>query len=335
MPERLAISQQQAGRRPWRWPRRLRAAVACVLLAWPASRDAALLPLPVEPPRRLRFDPALRPGVAAVRDVTVPPVAAASDAHASATTLPRWATLLHAAQQDDPVAACRLAVLLDDCRMADDIGAMIETRISMAARSGDSLREAAAEIEALDASAEPLRASCGDAPPALVAQGWNFLLRAAIAGHEPSMYRFVTDPPLATESLDEARAALAAWRQHARVLLVGLLRRASPQALPLAYRAALGEVMVADLPLQPRDPAAVLRLGSALALLREDDANRNEELEMAALELPPAEQRRVRREGAQLARQFYEVRMPTAASGSDECAAGWPGMATAWIAYGY
>ena len=335
MPEGLSRSQRGAGHAPARW-RRLRAVAACALLAWPAWREAGLLPLPVEPPSRLRFETGLAPGIAFV----APRVAAAPggtwrEAAASTTTMPRWATLLHAAQQDDPVAACRLAVLLDDCRMADDIGAMIETRISMAARAGDGLREAAAEIEALDASADPLRASCADAPPALVAQGWSFLLRAAIAGHEPSMYRFVTDPPLAAQAPDEAHAALAAWRQHARVLLVGLVRRASPQALPLAYRAAQGEPLVADLALQPRDPAAVLRLGSALAMLLEDDANRASELETAALELSPAVQRQARREGAQLARQFFEARSPTAASGSDECAAGWPGMASAWIAYGY
>jgi len=323
VPAGLIRSWRGAGHDPGRWRRGLRAAAACALLAWPAWREAGLLPLPVEPPSRLRFETGLTPGPAFV----APPLPAAPGAaqrEAVAATMPRWATLLHAAQQDDPVAACRLAVLLDDCRMADDIGAMIETRISMAARAGDGLREAAAEIEELEASAEPLRASCADAPPALVAQGWNFLLRAAIAGHEPSMYRFVTDPPLAAQAPAEARAALAAWRQHARVLLVGLLRRASPQALPLAYRAAQGEPLVADLPLQPRDPAAVLRLGSALAMLLEDDANRASELETAALELPPAVQRQARREGAQLARSvtdraIRQRRMRCRMAGDGEC----------------
>ena len=311
----------------------LRAAVLGLLLGLPAPRPHAPLPLPVAPPLRHVFDPGLAPVV--LREL--PPRRAwrlAPQARPAAAA-PAWQALLPAAQADDPVAACRLALLLDDCRLAADVAAMIDTQLSMAAQSGRAAQEAAAEIAALEASAEPLQRSCGDAPPALVGHGWSFLLRAAIAGHEPSMYRFVTDPPFDPAAPAEAQAALDAWQRHAGLLLGDLLRRASPHALRLAYRVAQGEALVGDRALQPRDPRAVLRLGTALAVVQEDDSARSVELAEVEAELSPAQTRQARTEGARLALHFLQPREPTAPSGSDECAAGWPGRASAWVAYGY
>jgi hypothetical protein len=319
-------------RRPeGRPPRLARALLAAWLAAWPAAWRAPAGPLPVAPPHAQRFDPdfpplhaqlAPRPARRRMRGVPMAPA-------------PAWSTLLAQAADEDPVAACRLALLLDDCRLLRDVEAMSATRLSMALREGRAAGEAAAEIAALEFSADPLRTACGDAPAELVAHGWSFLLRAALAGHEASMYRFVTDPPLDPARPDEAAAALQAWRTHAAPLLGALLQRASPQALPLAYRAAQGVALVADQPLQPRDAFATLRYGAALARLNEDDSNLTVQLEGVEAELSPARRRQARAEGARLAVRFQVAAEASGGSaGREECASGWPGMAHAWAVQG-
>ena len=126
----------------------------------------------------------------------------------------------------DPITACQLAVLLEDCRLSRDVDAMIETEVSMAQREG---RSPAAEIVRLDDVAAGSRAACGAAPPELQAHEWEFLHRAALAGHEASMYRFVTDLPLAGLPRSEHERALAAWRRDAPAVLAALVQRRSPR----------------------------------------------------------------------------------------------------------
>lgn len=246
-----------------------------------------------------------------------------------------WSTLLADAAADDPVAACRLAVLLEDCRLARDIEVMIETELSMAEREGRGPASVASEIVALEASAASARAACGAAPPALLAHEWNYLLRAALAGHEPSMYRFVTDLPVDAQWPDEAAAARVAWRRYAPEILSALVQRRSPESLVLAYRAAQGFAILGDQPLQRRDPRAAARLGAALAIVHEDDPALAVELAALARELDQVQLHRARSEGARLADGFLAATRDGLASGGEECDRGWPGMQATWTAYGY
>lgn len=315
----------------WHW---LAAGLAgLLLLAWSGWRPAATLPLGVGPVERTRWSlssPDLRGPVQsppfATRAVTLP---ASADA--------RWSALLatSAGDDDDAVAACRLAVLIDDCQLVRDVDAMIDTELSMAAREGRAADSVADEILRLDASAAPARESCGDAPPELLAHGWSFLLRAALAGHEPSMFRFVIDLPRDPSRPAEDAAALAAWHRHAPALLDRLVQRRSLQALPIAYRAAQGFPIAGDEVLQPRDPFVVMRLGSALALVLGDDSTLDVDLALLEHELPAAQRRAARAQGERLADAFLQAgQAPLAPAFDEECAAGWPGMPAAWLAYG-
>jgi hypothetical protein len=251
---------------------------------------------------------------------------------------PRWIPLLVAADGGDPLAACRLSLLLDDCRLASAVSRMIETQVSMAASSEVPLAQAASEIGELELSVEALQRSCADVPPALVERGWSYLLHAAIAGHAPSMLRFLTDPPLDAASPYETRTATAAYRENAALFLGDLLQRASPEALELAFRASQGVALALDQPIQVRDPAAVVRIGTALAMLGDDGGDTQAAIEQALSELSSRQAQQAHADGQRLVNRFLRP-MPAALSqpagwpGADECSAGWPGHVAGYTAY--
>jgi hypothetical protein len=311
-----------------------RLAVALVCGCVPSVSDdppGSSLPLDVAPIVRARFafaSPGLdraSPLPAFSRSVQAFPDTARHD----------WAALLAAAATDDPVPACRLAVLLEDCRLARHVDVMIDTELSMAEREGRGPESVATEIIALEASGAEAQAACGMAPSELLAHEWSYLLRAALAGHEASMYRFVTDLPIDPHWPDETAAALAAWRRHAPAILSALVHRRSPDSLMLAYRAAQGFAIFGDEPLQPRNARAAARLGRALEIVHEDDPALAVELAALAHELESAQHRQAREEGERLAEAFMLAAPGRPSSGGDECDAGWPGMQAMWTAYGY
>jgi TPR repeat protein len=261
---------------------------------------------------------------------TRPALPAAPDA------APRWFALITAADAGAADAACRLGLMLDDCRLVADVDAMIDTQIAMAAQGEVDPAQAEREIGALQASVEAQRAVCGALPADLPERAWRYLMHAAIAGHEPSMYRFVIDPPLPSARSAEFRAALRAWHANAPLLLGSLLQRGSPESVALAFRAAQGEVFLDGQALLPRDPATVVRLGTALIALREDDVASLLVVERALSELSRTAARRALYEGQRLTERLLQPAPALArADGGDECRAGWPGMESAYLAYSY
>ncbi len=240
-----------------------------------------------------------------------------------------WSRWLQAANDGDPVAACRFALLLDDCRRAREVEAMVNTQLSMAAAGDTDATGAARDIAVLQASVDALHARCAVLPDVLLQHDADFLLRAALAGHAPSMLRYLVDPPLSAPSAPEREAALAAYRRHARLFLDALLQRTEPDALALAFRIAQGEEFVAGAPIRPRDPAAAARYGSALLALREDDAATLIGVETALSQLDAARARHAQHEGRQLATRFLsrqaQLMDAPAETSWDECTRGWPG----------
>jgi hypothetical protein len=258
-----------------------------------------------------------------------------ASAPAAPDTTAHWWPLRTRAEAGEPLAACDLSLLIEDCALVADVADMVDTHIAMAARSGIDAGDAAREILALQASVEALQPQCASLPAEVAAQAWHYLLAAAIAGHEGSMYRFIVDPPLPREAGPAQSAALSVWHANAPLLLGSLLQRGSPEALALAFRAAQGEVFVGTRPLQAREPLAVVRLGTALVAVRTDDTSSQLVIERAADELPPALAARARSEGRALAERFLRrADIPMLARG-DECREGWPGMASAYAAYGW
>lgn len=316
-------------------------AVAALALTTTSGVPPALTPLAPTPPEPATLPdrhPVQHVGLALSIQMPSHPRTAHADTHvADRAALPGWRQLERAADAGDPRAACELSLLLDDCRMASAIGGMVETQVSMAAVSGISPIIAAAEIAALEASAEALRPQCAGVPDVLLERGWSHLLAAAVAGHEASIHRFLTDPPVQPESGEDYRLARQRYRENAALLLGDLLQRNSPGAMALAFRVAQGEVFFADLELLPPDPAAVVRLGTALQILR-DDANREAVIERALEQLPARAARRARAEGRALALRLVPI--STAGShaelaGIAECAEGWPGSRSHHTAYSF
>ncbi len=269
-----------------------------------------------------------------------PPLSASVISQQPTESTPDWLALLAQADAGDPHAACQLSVLLDDCRLAAEVDEMVETQISMAASEDTNVIANARDIAVLETSIDPLRDTCASVPADLVSQGWIYLLRAAIAGHEPSMFRFVTDLPVDPRLSGETTDAWSVYREHAALFIGLLLQRASPEALMLAFRAAQGAIFVGDRPIQTRDPAAVVRLGTALIQLREADPGSEENIALALAELPALESVRARAEGQRLADRFMQRRtlappMPWDSLLTDECSNGWPGMESEYTAYSF
>lgn len=239
-----------------------------------------------------------------------------------------WSLWLDAANDGDAVAACRLSALLDDCRLAGEVERMIDTQVSMAASQGADSPESMREIAALEVELDPLRTRCAVLPDALHAQNWTHLMRSAIAGHEPSMLRFLLDPPIERLHGVDQEAAIAAYRANASLFLSALLQRASPEALAVAYRIAQGEEFLPGIAVRPRDAEAAVRWGSALLIFREDDPATLTGVESALAQLDPAVGTRAQAEAKRLVLPFLDRQRAlesTPNPDSDECRRGWPG----------
>ena len=204
---------------------------------------------------------------------------------------------------------------------------MIDTQVSIAASNQASISLAAREIAELEASLDPLRRRCSELPPALHAQNWTHLLQAAIAGHEPSMLRFLLDPPVERLQGIERDAAVRAYRDNATLFLAAMLQRASPDALALAYRVAQGEEFLPGVPIRARDPEAAVRYGTTLLALREDDPATLLGVESALAQLAASAASRAQSDGQRLVPTFlprFDADTELAPV-DDECRRGWPG----------
>lgn len=317
----LSVSEADSHRRV-----RPRGVLLALLMACGLARDLPRRP----PPTLASIAPAVQtpsPGTQSARDpVPVRQMARGPTRSGPSHATPPWSRWLQAANDGDPGAACRLAVLLDDCRRVHEVDAMVETQVSVAAAgTGESTREAG-EIVRLQASVEAQRERCAGVPATLRQHDADFVLRAALAGHAPSMLRYLTDPPLAAPSPAERAAALASYRQYAPDFLEELLQRGSREALGLAFRIAQGEEFVAGAPVQPRDAAAAVRYGTALLYLYEDDPATRIGVDTALGETDTASAHRAQGEGQELARRFLAQAAVLAAPGGDPdgCTNGWP-----------
>lgn len=280
---------------------------AAALVARAASPPAVP---PASPPPR--SDAAPRPGPSAGGDAA----------------RPDWSLWLEAAHAGDAIAACRLAALLDDCRLAREVERMIETELSIAASQRDESAEDLHGIAALEAGVDPLRARCAALPDALHAQAWQHLLQAAVAGHEASILRFVLDPPLDALSGSGRDAAIEAYRRNADLFLASLLQRTSPDALVLAFRSAQGEEFLAGVPARMPDPEAVVRWGSALLVLYGDDPAIQIGVDAALARLDARTAAKAQADGQRLVLPFLQRQRDATASPAgpgDECRQGWPG----------
>jgi hypothetical protein len=217
-----------------------------------------------------------------------------------------WESLKARADRGDTNASCRLSLKLEGCRLAREARQRIAAEIEQLAAIGaaDVDEQIAMRLSNNEAERAGYESRCGQVPPGVVMQEWQYLLRAAQAGHEPSMYRFVTAPPIDDSRPLEYVEALQAYRQHASTFVDELLRRGSAEGIVAALLIAVGHPIVGQSPLRPRDPGRMVQLASALALLRNKPGILTSTLSNAAEELTPGDIERARAEGERLAPNF-------------------------------
>jgi hypothetical protein len=181
-----------------------------------------------------------------------------------------WQSLKERADAGDVNAGCKLSLALEGCRRAAELRWQIDSELQ-SMRFDDPASRDAAMAERLAANSEEAAgyaARCGGAPREVALQEWQYLLAAAQAGHEPSMYRFAMFPPIDGERPLEYTEAIAAYKRYAQQFIDELVRRGSAEGLLAAFLVAGGHTFIGQSPLSPRDPKKMVQYGAALSILR-------------------------------------------------------------------
>lgn len=182
-----------------------------------------------------------------------------------------WEDLKDRADAGDTRASCKLAQKLKGCREARELSDRIEEALTHAALRDDT--DAAAIIAQHEADRRSSERSCGaDIPRDVVLREWEYLLRAAQAGHAPSMFRFVLNPPVDQSRPLEYLDAMAAYNRFALSFIDRLLANGSAEGLVAALIIESGQPIIGMTSLSSGDPARRLQLAAALAILRDKPA---------------------------------------------------------------
>ncbi len=212
-----------------------------------------------------------RTGAPAPSADTVHEASPPSSAAETARVEEHWEDLKDRADAGDTDASCRLAQRLKGCREARELSARIEEALTHAALRDDV--DAAAMIAQQEADRLSSERSCGaDIPGDVVLREWEYLLRAAQAGHAPSMYRFVLNPPVDQSRPLEYLDAMAAYNRFALSFIDRLLASGSAEGLVAALIIESGQPIIGMTSLGSGDPARRLQLAAALAILRDKPA---------------------------------------------------------------
>jgi hypothetical protein len=207
----------------------------------------------------------------ALSEDEVPETSPPSSAIETGRAEERWEDLKARADAGDTTASCKLAQRLKGCREARELSARIEEALTHAALRDDT--DAAAIIAQYEADRLSYERSCGTGIPTnVVLREWEYLLRAAQAGHAPSMYRFVLNPPVDQSRPLEYLDAMEAYNRFALTLIDRLLASGSAEGLVAALIIESGQPIIGMTSLASGDPARRLQLAAALAILRDKPA---------------------------------------------------------------
>jgi len=176
-----------------------------------------------------------------------------------------WQELKREADSGSPASACKLYKVLEDCRFNEDVTKAADGTITALA-SGAKLPNGEKQVIELQKISGKLSSACSAIPKEMYSEYPKYLLQAALAGHEPSMFQYVTDPGIDAERPLENLDALRAYRDNAPRLVDLLLQNGSTEALSLAFAVANGNPFVSQSPVRARNPLEVIRLGTALQL---------------------------------------------------------------------
>jgi hypothetical protein len=182
-----------------------------------------------------------------------------------------WQELKDRADAGEVNASCKLAQRLQGCRRAAELRDSIDEALTLAAARNDLDSAeiiARQEIDMVEADGR-----CGAViPREVVLQEWKYLLKAAQAGHEPSMYQFVLNPPIDQARPLEYLDAIQAYDQYALTFVERLLASGSAEGLVAAVILESGTPIIGSTSLSSGDPVRRVELAAALAVLRNKPA---------------------------------------------------------------
>ena len=172
------------------------------------------------------------------------------------------------ADAGDARANCRLALELNRCRQVAI--ALDAASDLVAAHRTDAAQNATTAAE-LVAMSERDAGICGHAPPEDPDNSWRYLLRAAQAGHVPSILRFVIEPPLDEVDFVADMEGWEAYRRFAPELLRFAADSGDVRAIYHAYLLSMGVTAPGGTDTFPRGEIRAVVYGTA-ALPYLDDA---------------------------------------------------------------
>jgi hypothetical protein len=215
----------------------------------------------------------------------------------------QWQLLKQEADKGSASAACQLYKVLEDCRLNVGITSEADRTLSALA-AGETWPNAENQAIELHAISENLDNACKTIPTEMHSDYTKYLLQAALSGHEPSMYQYVTDPGIDTQRAVENVDAIRNYRDNASRLVDQLLQNGSVEGLSLAFHVANGATFVDLSPIKPRNPAEVIRLGTALQLAGKYRPATEASIQKAIAEVTPQVASNAKRNGEALAKNF-------------------------------
>lgn len=126
------------------------------------------------------------------------------------------------ADAGDASASCRLAFELNRCAQLPELRELSENYITQAAASRQGTTKSQADTDVavrLESSLRSAESVCEGFRPNPSDKAWKYLLRAAKAGHVPSMVRYAVQPPLSEQRFAEDAEGWAQYRKEAGPLL--------------------------------------------------------------------------------------------------------------------
>lgn len=157
-----------------------------------------------------------------------------------------YETLKAHADAGDVSASCRLAFELNRCVQLPELRELSEHYIAQSAASKQGTPEDQADTEVavrLENSLRSAESVCEGFHPDPGVKAWKYLLRAAKAGHVPSMVRYAVQPPLSEQRFADEAEGWAEYRKEAGPLLLRAAQNGNSAAAYYLFMAYYGVPM--------------------------------------------------------------------------------------------
>jgi hypothetical protein len=192
--------------------------------------------------------------------------------------------LIEMADNGDARAACLLARQFRRCRESAYFDNLAKVEIDRAVH--DPTNDRSRSIVGLERWSERYAVGCEGLMSAQLSSEWRYLVQSVNAGHLPSMWEMVTEPPIDANLPLEEFEKLAWYRQNSWATIQRMVAAGSIEGLLLAFSNSTGVATTSMGRLRERNVSDLVLYGAALDAAGKLTPHRSNEYQQARSELP-------------------------------------------------